>query len=342
MAGQTRRAAACAADGAGAAQPAATTRQRPRARGTRAARRERGSLLLRAVPLARCGSSSASGILASRPRRGAGRRRRWSLYYYARAAAGRAPCVDGRARGSVTLLDRDGEVFAWRGDQFGGRSTADSPSPRSCATPSSPPRTAASGAISASTRMGIAGAIRINLAEGRGPLSGNGGSTDHPADRQAPLPRQPLRPRRWDDEAAYEADCRAHDHRRARSRRRSTRWPWSSRYSKDEILTIYLNRAYLGAGTRGFEAAAQRYFGKSAADVTPAEAAMLAGLLVAPSPFAPTADLERSQGRANVVVGLMRDAGLPRPPRRPPRRGATRRSSRRRRRRGPAAPSPTG
>jgi penicillin-binding protein 1A len=49
------------------------------------------------------------------------------------------------------------------------------------------------------------------------------------------------------------------------------------RYSKDEILTIYLNRAYLGAGARGFEAAAQRYFGKSAAEVEPAEAAMLAG-----------------------------------------------------------------
>ncbi len=51
-----------------------------------------------------------------------------------------------------------------------------------------------------------------------------------------------------------------------------------AKYSKNEILTIYLNRAYLGAGSRGFEAASQRYFGKSAAEVGPAEAAMLAGL----------------------------------------------------------------
>jgi membrane peptidoglycan carboxypeptidase len=74
-------------------------------------------------------------------------------------------------------------------------------------------------------------------------------------------------------------------------------------YSKDEILTIYMNRAFLGAGARGFEAASQRYFGKSAADVTPAEAAMLAGLLVAPTRYAPTADLARSQNRARSAVG---------------------------------------
>ena len=49
------------------------------------------------------------------------------------------------------------------------------------------------------------------------------------------------------------------------------------KFSKNEILSIYLNRAYLGAGATGFEAASERYFGKSAADVTPAEAAMLAG-----------------------------------------------------------------
>ncbi|MEL6519091.1 MAG: penicillin-binding transpeptidase domain-containing protein, partial [Pseudomonadota bacterium] len=82
-----------------------------------------------------------------------------------------------------------------------------------------------------------------------------------------------------------------------------------ARYSKDEILTIYLNRAYLGAGSRGFEAAAQRYFGKSAAEVSPAEGAMLAGLLVAPSRFAPTANLERAQNRANLIIQLMEDQG---------------------------------
>ncbi len=81
------------------------------------------------------------------------------------------------------------------------------------------------------------------------------------------------------------------------------------KYSKDEILTIYLNRAYLGAGARGFEAASQRYFGKSAAEVNAAEAAMLAGLLVAPSRYAPTANLERAQDRAAVVLGLMDEQG---------------------------------
>ena len=82
------------------------------------------------------------------------------------------------------------------------------------------------------------------------------------------------------------------------------------RYSKDDILTIYLNRAYLGAGTRGFEAAAQRYFGRSANELLPSEAAMLAGLLVAPSRYAPTANLQRSQDRAQVIIGLMEEQGF--------------------------------
>ena len=77
------------------------------------------------------------------------------------------------------------------------------------------------------------------------------------------------------------------------------------RYSKEEILTIYLNRAFLGSGARGFEAAAQRYFGKSASDVSIAESAMLAGLLVAPSRYAPTNNLSRSQDRAQLIIGLM-------------------------------------
>jgi penicillin-binding protein 1A len=70
-----------------------------------------------------------------------------------------------------------------------------------------------------------------------------------------------------------------------------------------------MNRAFLGAGSRGFEAAAQRYFGRSANEVGPAESAMLAGLLVAPSFYAPTRNLERAQARANVVIGLMHDQG---------------------------------
>src|SRR3954451_20292585 len=64
--------------------------------------------------------------------------------------------------------------------------------------------------------------------------------------------------------------------------------------SKDEILTLYLDRVYFGAGAYGVEAAAQRYFAKPAKDLTLAEAAMVAGLLKAPSRYAPTNDLDES------------------------------------------------
>ncbi|MEM0942869.1 MAG: PBP1A family penicillin-binding protein, partial [Pseudomonadota bacterium] len=81
------------------------------------------------------------------------------------------------------------------------------------------------------------------------------------------------------------------------------------KYTKDEILSIYLNRVYLGAGTYGFEAASRRYFGKSARGLNPAESAMLAGLLRAPSRYAPTAGLERARDRAAVIVRLMEEQG---------------------------------
>ncbi len=82
------------------------------------------------------------------------------------------------------------------------------------------------------------------------------------------------------------------------------------RFGKDRILSMYLNRVYLGAGTYGVEAAAQRYFGKSARRVSLAEAAMLAGLLKAPTRYAPTNDLKRAQGRASVVLDKMVEAGF--------------------------------
>lgn len=82
------------------------------------------------------------------------------------------------------------------------------------------------------------------------------------------------------------------------------------RYSKDEILALYLNRVYFGAGTWGVDAAAQRYFGKSARAVTLAEAAMIAGLVKAPSRYAPTADIARAQARASVVLERMAAEGF--------------------------------
>ncbi|PCJ68916.1 MAG: carboxypeptidase [Rhodobiaceae bacterium] len=78
-----------------------------------------------------------------------------------------------------------------------------------------------------------------------------------------------------------------------------------AKFTKDEILTLYLNRVYLGGGAYGVEAASYRYFGKSARDLTLPEAAMIAGLLKAPSRYAPTANLERAQARAATVLAVM-------------------------------------
>ena len=79
--------------------------------------------------------------------------------------------------------------------------------------------------------------------------------------------------------------------------------------TKDEILTLYLNRIYMGAGNYGMDAAARYYFGKSVRDVSLAEAAILAGLPKAPSRFSPANDLERARARANQVLDRLVDAG---------------------------------
>ncbi|WP_245586655.1 transglycosylase domain-containing protein [Pleomorphomonas oryzae] len=81
------------------------------------------------------------------------------------------------------------------------------------------------------------------------------------------------------------------------------------RFSKQQILEMYLNRVYLGAGAYGVDAAAQRYFGKSARDVNLAEAATIAGLLKAPSRYAPTNSPELAAARAKVVLAAMVDEG---------------------------------
>jgi penicillin-binding protein 1A len=81
-------------------------------------------------------------------------------------------------------------------------------------------------------------------------------------------------------------------------------------YTKNQILELYLNRVYMGAGAYGVDAAARRYFGKSAREVSPMEAAMLAGLLKAPSRYAPSHDPEKSRARAAVVLAAMVDTGV--------------------------------
>ena len=215
--------------------------------------------------------------------------------------------VDARSRGSVTFLDHQNQVYAWRGETFGGMITAETVSPflHDAVVATEDRRFYRHLGISP---RGIASAIRINLAEGRGPFSGNGGSTITQQVAKLLCLGVPYDQTKWESEAAYEADCR-----RGSIARKIKEVPYAIamelKYSKEEILTIYFNRAYLGAGARGFEAAAQRYFGKSAANVNAAEAAMLAGLLKAPSYFAPTNNMDRARARANVIIGLMEEQG---------------------------------
>ena len=80
--------------------------------------------------------------------------------------------------------------------------------------------------------------------------------------------------------------------------------------SKKEILSLYLDRTYMGGGTFGAAAAAQFYFGKSITDVNLAEAAMLAGLFKAPTKYAPHANLPAARARANDVLTNLVQSGL--------------------------------
>ena len=81
-----------------------------------------------------------------------------------------------------------------------------------------------------------------------------------------------------------------------------------NKYDKDEILELYLNRVYFGSGAYGVDAASRRYFSKSARDVNLAEAALLAGLLKAPSKLSPAKNPALAEARAQIVLGTMRRA----------------------------------
>jgi 1A family penicillin-binding protein len=86
-----------------------------------------------------------------------------------------------------------------------------------------------------------------------------------------------------------------------------------ARLDKPEILARYMNAAYFGAGAVGVDAAARRYFGKPAAQLSLSEAAMVAGLLRAPSALAPTRNPDAAWERAQVVLGVMQDTGAATP-----------------------------
>ena len=212
-----------------------------------------------------------------------------TVYYYSILPDASA-LMDDRERGSVTILDQTGQVFAWRGDQFGGLINANSVAPhlRQAVIATEDKRFYSHIGISL---RGIAGAIRTNVREGRHPLKGHGGST---------ITQQVSKLVFFSDIGSIERKIKEVP----------MAFAMELKYTKDEILTIYMNRAYLGAGTNGFEAAAQRYFSKSASKVSIPEAAMLAGLLKAPSATAPTRNIGKAQDRAKLIVGLMEDQSI--------------------------------
>ena len=80
-------------------------------------------------------------------------------------------------------------------------------------------------------------------------------------------------------------------------------------FTKDEILEMYMNYVYFGGGCYGIETAALTYFGVHASEISIAQAAQLAGIVKAPSRYAPHIDMEKSLGRRNVVLKLMLDYG---------------------------------
>ena len=81
------------------------------------------------------------------------------------------------------------------------------------------------------------------------------------------------------------------------------------KFSKSQILELYLNKVYFGGGAYGIDSASRKFFSHSARDLTTAEAAIIAGLVKAPSRYSPTADVQAAVGRANVVLGQMRKYG---------------------------------
>ena len=178
------------------------------------------------------------------------------FYFYAQLPPV-SDLLDGRARGSVTLLDRGDAVFAWRGETFGGQITSENVSAHLLHAVVATEDKRFYGHFGVSPR-GIASAIRINLSEGRGPLEGNGGSTITQQVAKLLCLGVPYDQAVWKSEADYEEDCRS-----GGVKRKLKEIPYAiameAKYSKAEILTIYFNRAYLGAGARGFEAVRKQY-----------------------------------------------------------------------------------
>ena len=82
-----------------------------------------------------------------------------------------------------------------------------------------------------------------------------------------------------------------------------------SKFSKEQILELYLNKVYFGGGAYGVDSASRKFFSHPATELNTAEAAIIAGLVKAPSRYSPTADVQAAVSRANVVLRLMREQG---------------------------------
>ncbi len=189
-------------------------------------------------------------------------------------------------RPSITLLDRAGGTIATYGDLYG----------RPIQTGEMPP-TLIEAVLATEDRrffhhfgldaVGLARAMWVNLKSGR-IVQGGSTITQQIAKNLFLTPERTLR----------------------RKIRESVLSLWlEHRFTKDQLFTIYMNRVYLGAGTYGVEAAAAKYFNKSARDLDLYESALIAGLLKAPSRFAPTRNPELSQRRTSQVLANMVAAG---------------------------------
>lgn len=207
--------------------------------------------------------------------------------------------LDGRDRGSVEITDLNGVNFASRGRQFSND-----------LTPQNIPKLIHDSIIAVEDKRfyshlgisprGILSAIRINLQEGRSPFKGHGGSTiTQQVSKLICLGKTEIK---------NDLECR-----RQTLGRKIIEIPFSFalelKFTKKEILSIYVNRVYLGGGANGFEAAAYRYFRKKSHNLNLSEAAMLSGLLTAPSKFSPVNSIDLARDRGSIVLRLMREQG---------------------------------
>jgi penicillin-binding protein 1A len=192
-----------------------------------------------------------------------------------------------KRRASVSLLAKDGSLIASYGDLYGS----------AAALRDLPPYLPAAVIATEDRRFydhfgidlkGLARAVYVNIREGRW-VQGGSGITQQLAKNIFLTPERSLH--RKGQEVLLALWLEQH-------------------FTKDQILELYLNRVYFGAGTYGVDAAARKYFGRPASEVSLFEAAMLAGMLKAPSRYNPLNDKELARDRARLVLQSMVEAEL--------------------------------